>query len=295
MPEQVLLNIGPDHIQVTYERFGLPTWPPVFLIMGGGAQLISWPEGFCRELVRHSLQPIRFDNRDAGLSTHFNEAPVPDFTAAMAGDFSSVPYSLSDMAADTIGLMDALGFDSAHLVGASMGGMIAQTIAIEYPSRVRSLTSMMSSTGNPSVGQTDPTLFVRIGTPPGDRESYIEWRVKTQELIGSPGYAFDEAAAREVAGLSWDRDHDPSSLLRQSVAVLKSGDRTFQLQQLNLPTLVMHGRADKMIDVSGGIATARAIPHARLILFEGMGHSLPQPLWSEMAAQIASLIRVAEG
>lgn len=295
MPEQVLLNIGPGHIQIAFERFGQPTWPPVILIMGGGAQMIAWPEGFCHELVRQGLQPIRFDNRNAGLSTHFSQAPVPDFMAAMAGDFSTVPYTLSLMAVDTIGLMDALGFDSAHLVGASMGGMIAQTIAIEYPERVRSLTSLMSSTGDPSVGQYDPKLFAQIGQPPTDREGYIEWRVKTLELIGSPGYPFDAAAAREMAGLAWDRDHDPVALLRQSVAVIQSGDRTSKLQHLNVPSLVMHGKADKLIDVSGGIATAKAIPHSRLVLFDGMGHSLPQALWEQMAKEIARLIWFAEG
>ena len=153
--EESVQNVGPSKITIVYQRFGNPASPPVFMIMGAGAQMINWPEGFCVELARHDLHPIRFDNRDAGLSTHFSDAPVPDFPAIQAGDFSTISYTLSDMAADVVGLMDALGYDSVHLVGASMGGMIAQTIAIEYPHRVRSLTSIMSTTGNPSVGQPD--------------------------------------------------------------------------------------------------------------------------------------------
>ncbi len=153
--EESIQDIGPSRIKVVYQRFGDPTLPPVLMIMGGGAQMIAWPEGFCTELASHGLHPIRFDNRDTGLSTHFTDAPTPNFSAVQSGDFSTVTYTLSDMAADAVGLMDALGFDSVHLVGASMGGMIAQTMAIEYPERVRSLTSMMSTTGDRSVGQPE--------------------------------------------------------------------------------------------------------------------------------------------
>lgn len=295
MPEEKARNVGPARIEVVYERFGDPASPPVLLLMGGGAQLIAWPEGFCEELAGRSLQPIRFDNRDTGLSTHFNDAPLPNLAAALAGDFSSVSYTLSDMAADTVGLMDALGFDSAHLVGASMGGMIAQTVAIEYPARVRSLTSIMSTTGDRSVGQPDYTALGGLGAPPqDDRQGFIDWQVRALKAIGSPGYPFDEAAAVERAGRAWDRDHDPLGMLRQSVAVLKSGDRTEQLRSLRMPTLVIHGAADKMCDVSGGRATAAAIPGAELVIFEGMGHGLPQPLWPEFAARIADLVHRVE-
>ena len=296
MNEEILQNIGPSKIQIAYERFGDPSSPPVFLIMGGGAQMTAWSEGFCMELVKRGLQPIRFDNRDAGRSTHFTNTPAPDFKAAMSGDFSSVSYSLSDMAADTVGLMDALGFKSVHLVGASLGGMIAQTIAIEFPSRVRSLTSMMSSTGARNVGQVDLSIFAEMGSPPyDDRDAFIKWRVKSLQVIGSTVYPIDEKTAAENAGISWDRDHDSTALLRQSVAVLKSGDRTENLRQLKIPTLVIHGTTDRMINISGGIATAEAIPGAEFKQFEGMGHGIPPALWREVATLIASLVKGITG
>ncbi|HVZ56689.1 MAG TPA: alpha/beta hydrolase [Chitinophagaceae bacterium] len=287
-------QVGPSAIRIAFQRMGGSASPPVLLIMGAGAQLIAWPDGFCRELMNRGLQLIRFDNRDSGLSTHFSQAPKPDFAAVMRGDFTTVTYTLSDMAADTVGLMDVLGLGQVHLMGASMGGMIAQTIAIEFPGRVRSLTSIMSTTGNPAVGKTDYMLLSQLGAPPPDRPGYIEWRVRCLKALGSPTYPFEEQAARELAGISWDRDHDPLALARQSVAVLKSGDRTPQLRQVQVPTLVIHGKADRMIDASGGIATANAIPHARLVLFEAMGHSLPAPLWADLAELVADHVQGAE-
>lgn len=290
-----VFNVGPTKIKMVFQRFGDAALPPVFLIMGGGAQMINWPEGFCMELASRGLHPIRFDNRDTGLSTHFTDAPVPDFSAVQSGDFSTVTYTLSDMAADTIGLMDALGYNSVHLVGASMGGMIAQTVAIEYPERVRSLTSMMSTTGNSLVGQPDWSALANLGAPPhDDRKGYIDWQVRSLKAIGSPKYPLDEDYAAQNAGRAWDRDHDPLGMLRQSVAVLKSGDRTEKLRAIQIPTLVIHGENDKMVDVSGGRATAAAIPDARLVTFEGMGHGLPKQLWAEFADQIAELVHRAE-
>ncbi len=243
----------------------------------------------------HNLHPIRFDNRDAGLSTHFSDAPVPDFSAIQSGDFSTESYSLSDMAADTVGLMDALGYESVHLVGASMGGMIAQTIAIEYPHRVRSLTSIMSTTGDPTVGQPDYSVLANLGAPPyNDRQAYIDWQIKSRQALGSPKYPLDEKYVAQIAGRAWDRDHDPFGMMRQAAAVIKSGDRTEHLRSIKIPTLVIHGVSDKMIDISGGRAVAAAIPGAELVTFEGMGHELPKPLWSELAVRIASLIYRAE-
>ena len=276
---------------MAYQRFGNPALPPVFLIMGAGAQMINWPEGFCVELASRGLHLIRFDNRDAGLTTHFSDAPVPDFSAIQSGDFSTVTYTLSDMAADTVGLMDALGYDSVHLVGSSIGGMIAQTIAIEYPQRVRSLTSIMSTTGDSSVGQPDYSVLGNLGSPPyDDRQAYIDWQIKSRKAIGSPKYPLDEKYVAHIAGLAWDRDHDPLGMMRQAVAVIKSGDRTEQLRSLKMPTLVIHGESDKMINISGGRAVAAAIPGAELVTFEGMGHELPRALWSEFATKIANLI-----
>lgn len=295
MTEEKALNIGPSKIDIAYQRFGGPDAPPVFLMMGAGAQMISWHDGFCAELVSRNLQVIRFDNRDTGLTTHFINAPIPDFQAVMKGDFSTASYTLSDMAADTIGLIDFFGFEQVHLVGASMGGMVAQTVAIEYPSRVKSLTSIMSTTGNPSVGQPDYTALSTLGKPDYEnREEYIQWRMKALKAIGSSFYPFDEEATIANIGLSWDRDHDPLGMVRQSVAVLKSGNRTSLLEKLQIPTLVLHGKVDKMINVSGGIATAEAIPNSKLVLFEQMGHGLPQPLWREFADLISGLINQVE-
>jgi pimeloyl-ACP methyl ester carboxylesterase len=295
MTEEKARNVGPSGIDIVYQRFGDPESSPVFLIMGGGAQMIAWPDGFCEELVRLDVQPIRFDNRDTGLSTHMENAPPPDLAAAIAGDYSSASYTLSDMAADTAGLMDYLGYDSVHLVGASMGGMIAQTLAIEFPGKVGSLTSMMSTTGDKSVGQPDYSSLSHLGAPPrDDRQGFIDWQVRSLKAISSPGYPFDEVAVADRAGRAWDRDHDSSGMLRQSVAVLKSGDRTEKLRMVNVPTLVIHGAGDKMCDVSGGRATAAAIPGSELVIFDGLGHGFPQPLWKDFATLIANLVGRAE-
>jgi pimeloyl-ACP methyl ester carboxylesterase len=292
--EEKALNVGPSGIEMAYERFGDPRAPPVLLMMGGGAQMISWPEGFCAELVRRGVQAVRFDNRDAGRSSHFHDAPPPDLQAALAGDFSSACYTLSDMAADTVGLLDVLGLDRAHMVGASLGGMVAQTIAIEHPGRVRSLTSMMSTTGDRAVGQADVAALAGLGAPPEDRAGFVDWQVRAFRVIGSPGFDFDEAAAADRAGRSWDRDHDRPGLVRQAVAVLASGDRTPRLRLLQVPALVLHGAADVMCDVSGGRATAAAIPGAELVIVDGMGHSLPRALWPDLAARITDLVHRAE-
>jgi pimeloyl-ACP methyl ester carboxylesterase len=199
------------------------------------------------------------------------------------------------MAADTIGLIDALGFDKVHLVGASMGGMIAQTIAIEFPSRIKSLTSIMSTTGSLNIGQPDIKSLFHLGEPPyNDRQGYIDWRVKSLKAIGSPEYMFDEESTSRTAGLSWDRDHDPFGMMRQSVAVLKSGDRTSKLKDLKIPTLVIHGDSDKMVNVNGGIATADAIPNAKLKIFKGMGHGFPKELWNEMTNLITEHVKTSD-
>ncbi|MBB6555211.1 pimeloyl-ACP methyl ester carboxylesterase [Nonomuraea rubra] len=295
MGEEKAFEVGPAKIEVTYERLGDPQAPPVLLVMGAGAQLIHWPEGFCAELVARGCQVIRFDNRDAGLSTHFHDAPEPDLPAALAGDPSSASYTLSDMAADTVGLLDALGLDSAHLVGASLGGMIAQTVAIEHPARIRSLTSMMSTTGAPGVGGPDREALSRMtGPPPAAREDVIEHWVKAFLLVGSPGYPSGEDELRERATRAYDRAYDPAGVTRQSVAAIASGDRTERLRSVRVPALVIHGAADLMCDVSGGRATAEAIPGAELVVIDGMGHHLPRALWPELAARIAGLVHRIE-
>ncbi|MEU8465763.1 alpha/beta fold hydrolase [Streptomyces sp. NPDC029003] len=295
MSEQKAFEVGPSGIEVAYERFGDPRDPAVLLIMGIALQMLGWPEGFCAELAGRGVQVIRFDNRDVGLSSHFPDAPVPDVRAALAGDLSSVSYDLSDMAADSIGLLDALGIDGAHLVGLSMGGAIAQTAALEHPGRVRSLTSMMSSTGDPRVGRPKPEALGALAGPVAtEREEVVERMVRTVRVLGSPGFPFDEAAVRDRARRSFDRAHDPLGVARQAVAAIASGDRTARLASLTVPTLVIHGSDDVMCDVSGGRATAGAVPGAEFVTFEGMGHDLPRALWPEIASLITDLVRRAE-
>jgi pimeloyl-ACP methyl ester carboxylesterase len=262
--------------------------------MGLGAQLIAWPDGLCNALVEAGLHVIRFDNRDAGESTHMTSAPPPNFMAAMAGDFSTVSYTLSDMASDTVGLLDALGIASAHIVGASLGGFIAQTIAIEHRSRLRSLTSIMSTTGDRSVGQPHPAVMAAFGGPPPvTREDAIQRAISMFEITRSPGFEADVRTVAESAGRAYDRGFDLTGMVRQAVASMASGDRTPQLRKLTVPTLVIHGTADNVCDVSGGRATATAIPGATLLEIEGMGHNMPRGTWPRLTEAIAAHVRVA--
>jgi pimeloyl-ACP methyl ester carboxylesterase len=290
-------HVGPAGIDIAYQRAGKPDAPVVLLIMGIAAQSIHWPDAFCNALVEAGLQVIRFDNRDAGLSTHLTDAPPPNLPAVLAGDLSSASYTLSDMAADTVGFLDALGFGKAHMVGASMGGFIAQTIAIEHPERVRSLTSMMATTGNIQVGQPSPDVLREVfsGPPANTRDEVIQQRVRAFRAVGSPGYPADDREVAARAGRAYDRSHDPIGVARQAVASVASGDRTERLRRLDVPTLVIHGLADRMCDVSGGRATAEAIPGAELVLIEGMGHDLPPGLRRQLAGRIAEFVWRAEG
>ena len=295
MSVEIASAAGSSGIDVAYERFGDREEPSVLLVMGLATQMLGWPDEFCSALVARGLHVIRFDNRDVGLSTHFYDAPAPDVMAALAGDASSASYTLSDMAADSVGLLDALELDSAHIVGASMGGMIAQTVAVEYPDRVRSLTSIMSTTGDHEVGQAKPEAIAALLSPPASsREEAIDLTLSIFRVIGSPGFELDEADLRERAGLSYDRGEDPVGVGRQLLAILASGDRTAPLQSLSVPVLVLHGAADPLVDVSGGRATAQAIPNAELVVVEGMGHDLPRALWPEITARIAALVQRAE-
>jgi pimeloyl-ACP methyl ester carboxylesterase len=271
-------EVGPARLDIAYERLGDRDATPVLLLMGLGSQLIAWPDGFCDALLRHGLQLIRFDNRDVGESTHVTGS-----------------YTLSDMAGDAVGLLDALELASAHLVGVSMGGFIAQTIAIEHPGRVRSLTSMLSSTGDRADGQLPPEaqqLFV--GMPTLTREDAVNRMGEVLRVIGSPAYPPDPAVVAERTRRAFDRAFDPLGMARQGMAVLASPDRTQKLRELHVPALVIHGAADKMVDVSGGRATAAAIPGAELIVIEGMGHDLPPPLWPQFADKIAATIARGE-
>lgn len=289
MTIEIATKVGPARIDIAYERFGDRTAPPVLLIMGLGAQLIVWPDAFCDQLVGRGLQVIRFDNRDAGQSTHFKQAPFPNIPAVMGGDRSTAPYTLSDMAADTVSLLDTLGIERAHLVGASMGGFIAQTVAIEHPARVLSLTSIMSSTGDRTVGQAQPAaMSIFTASPATSREEAIQRALEASKLIGSPGFPFEPERVAAVAGRAYDRGFDPAGIVRQAAAVIASGDRTPRLRDLRVPTLVIHGLADPLVDPSGGRATAAAIPGARLVEIDGMGHSIPLPLVPRLVDEIAA-------
>jgi len=292
-PDETAHNVGPAQIDITFRRSGSTDAPPVLLIMGGAAQLIHWPDPFCNALVDAGLQVIRFDNRDAGLSTHITGAPAPDLPAVLAGDFSSASYTLTEMAADTVGLMDALDISTAHIVGASMGGQIAQIIATQFPQRVRSLVSMMSSTGSKSVGQVDPVVLREVfGKPVGSsRDEWIQHRVMAMRTVGStPEFPSDVGELTARVALAYDRDHDETALARQAVATVATGDRTEQLRRISTPTLVIHGLADRMCDPSGGRATADAIPGAELVLIDGMGHSLAPGLRPRLASLISEFI-----
>jgi pimeloyl-ACP methyl ester carboxylesterase len=242
---------------------------------------------------------VTFDNRDAGLSTHLHEVTPPAADAVMAdlaaGRTPELPYRLSDMAADVIGLMDALEIESAHLAGISMGGMLVQQAAISHPERVRSLTSIMSSTSEPGLPGPTPEASAALMTPaPSERSAYIEHSVRTARVFGSPGFPFDAAAYGELMGQTFDRAFDPKGIGRQLAAVFGSGDRTPGLAKLRVPSLVIHGDADPLIPLSGGEATARAIPNAELLVIAGMGHDLPEGAWPTITEAISKHTQAAE-
>ncbi len=288
MTIEIARGVGPARIDIAYERLGDLADPPLLLIMGLGAQLVAWPDAFCAELVARRFHVIRFDNRDVGESTHFTG--IPNFAAAMLGDTSTAAYTLSDMAADTAGLLDALGIASAHVVGASLGGFVAQTLAIEHRARVRTLTSIMSSTGARDVGQPHPaTAALFAGGPPMTREQAMERAQRGAQLIGSTALGLDLDGVAERAARAFDRGFDATAFVRQGVAVIASGDRTPRLRTLDIPTLVIHGTADQLVDPSGGRATAAAIRGAKLVEIEGMGHDLPRAAWPRVVDEVAAL------
>jgi pimeloyl-ACP methyl ester carboxylesterase len=276
-------------IDLCFQEMGDPDGEPLVLVMGLATQMLAWDEGFCGLLVERGFRVIRFDNRDIGRSTKIVSAGVPRRLDMMRGRRAGAPYLLRDMAADTVGLMDHLEIESAHVVGASMGGMIVQTLAIEQAERVRSLVSIMSNTGSRWTGMPSrKAMAVLLGRPPKGRDAAIERAVKTFTVIGSPGYPFDEERVRRVSGRSYDRGHSAAGVLRQLHAITASGDRTRALREVRVPATVIHGASDPLVRPAGGRATARAIPGARLKLIEGMGHDLPRQLWPVFAEEIAA-------
>jgi pimeloyl-ACP methyl ester carboxylesterase len=278
-------KVGP--VDIVYETIGDPSDPPLLLVMGLGMQLIHWDLGLCELFAERGFHVIRFDNRDAGLSTKI-DAPVPNVMRLMAGLPAEVPYRLSDMATDSFGLLDHLGIDRAHVVGTSMGGMIGQTMAIEAPERVLSLASMLSSTGDRRVGTPKLRVWsVLMRRAPRDRDAYMAYFARVLRMIGSPAYRPDDERVREIAGATFDRGHHPAATARQLGAILASGSRTAALRDLDVPTVVIHGESDPLVPLRAGLATARAIPGAELITIPGMGHDMPKELWPRFVEAIA--------
>jgi pimeloyl-ACP methyl ester carboxylesterase len=282
-------------IEIAYETFGDPSGRPLLLVMGLATQMLAWHEEFCGTLVDRGFHVIRFDNRDIGLSTHLHDAPPPNIMAAFGGDTSSASYTLEDLADDAVALLDHLSIDAAHVVGASMGGMIAQTIAIQHPARVHSLTSIMS-TPSPSIGSpTQEALTVLLSAPATSREEAVERAKQAYAVIGSPGYPLDVTWLEQVYGEAYDRGYDPVGVARQLMAIHASGDRTPALRSLQVPTLVIHGQDDPLVQVAGGHATAEAVPDAELLVIDGMGHNLPRELWPQLVGAIETVAGRADG
>ena len=282
-------------IELEYETFGDPAAPTLLLVMGLGMQLLGWDPELCRRLAARGFHVIRYDNRDVGLSTGFDEAGLPDL-AALFTDPSGAPYLLEDMAEDAAGLLAGLGIGAAHVVGVSMGGMIVQELAIRHPEAVRSLCSIMSTTGAREVGQPTPAALAALTAPPGaDREGAIERGLRTWRVLESPAYPHTDEQLRDTTAAAYDRANRPAGSARQLAAILGSPDRTERLRALRVPTQVIHGEADPLVDVSGGRATAAAIPDARLLLLPGMGHDLPEALWDRYVDAIVANAQRAEG
>jgi pimeloyl-ACP methyl ester carboxylesterase len=271
-------------IEIEYETFGEPTNPAVLLIMGLGAQLTRWPLPFVEQLVARGYFAIRYDNRDIGLSTKFDGAPVPELPALigamMTGQKPDVPYTLNDMAADAVGLLDALDIRRAHVMGASMGGMIAQLVAAEYPDRVLSLTSIMSSTGNPGLPPSKPEAMAVLTSRPtaSDREAIVAHGIRGEKVIGSPGYPVAEDVLRARVERDFERMFYPAGVGRQLAAVVSNGDRRAALATIKAPTMIIHGADDPLVPVEAGRDTAATIPGAQITEVPGMGHNLPEPL-----------------
>ena len=278
--KELFATVAPD-VRLCYQTFGSPEGEPLVLVMGLGGPMTWWDPGFCTMLAEAGFHVVRFDNRDVGRSSRLRARVTRgQLVKAFMGRGNRPPYTLDDMAGDAFGLMDHLGWDSAHVVGVSMGGMIVQTMAIDQPARVRSMTSIMSTLGKRSVGWQHPSLLpVLIAKRGAGREAYVESSAKTWKLIGSPAYPIDEAEARTRAEETFDRGVSASGVMRQMLAILNQPNRSRGLTSLRIPASVVHGAADKMVHVSGGRATARAIPGAELLIIDGMGHDMPKELY----------------
>lgn len=290
-------KVSANGIDIEYHSFGAADAASILLIAGLGLQLIGWTLPFCNALASMGFRVIRFDNRDVGLSTHFAEAQVPDFTAVAAalarGERPEIPYTLYDMADDAEGLLDALGIEQAHMVGRSIGGMIAQLVAGQHPGRTLSLTSIMSSSGYPTLPAPTPdamsVLTNRLPHPLRDPQGFLDHSVRAARVLSSPDFPFDEAAQRTQALAAAKRAYNPAGFGRQIAAVVAGGDRRALPNTITAPTLVLHGTADPLIPLAAGEDTAANIPGAQLRVFEGMGHEIPPELYQPMAKAIATM------
>jgi len=292
-------TIQSNGIFIEYDTFGDSSFPPLLLIMGFSGQMILWDPEFCEKLAKQGLYVIRFDNRDVGLSSKIEDAMDYDFNelaaAILQGRKVQAPYTLDDMAADAIGLMDSLGINKAHVLGNSMGGMIAQIMAIKYPDRLYSLISMSSTTGDPAItaGISIDKDFQPISptSVPHERDANIEYMVNGMRDLAGKGFEFDEDYIRGVAMVLYDRCFYPKGAERQLLAIMVSGNRKPLLANIKIPTLVIHGDADPLVPVEGGMDTARAIPGAQLLIVEGMGHDLPHEAWPQIIDAIFELTK----
>ena len=280
-------------IEIEYVTDGDPSDPPLLLVMGLGAQLTAWPEGFVDGLRKRGFFLIRFDNRDSGLSTKFDG--LPDIAALFSGtDVSSALYRVEDMADDAAGLLAALGIDKAHVVGVSMGGMITQALVINHPDLFLTATSVMSTTGDRAVGAPTGEAMTALLRPVAtSREEAIEASIEGSRVIGSPAYPTEERLLRVRAGEAYDRSYCPEGTARQLAAILASPDRTVGLNGVRIPFLVVHGDADPLVTPSGGAATAAAVPGSKLLTIPGMGHDLPEPLWDFITDAIVANTELA--
>jgi pimeloyl-ACP methyl ester carboxylesterase len=282
---ETVVDVGRG-ISLAYDEIG--EGEPLLVVAGLGQQLYSYATPFCEQLAERGYRVIRFDNRDVGTSTHMDYRP-PRFAEMLRGKFPPEQYDLTDMATDTVGLLDALDLSDVHIVGVSMGGMIAQTVAAQHPTRVRTLTSIMSNTGSRLVGRPALSTWRLLGSPPPrTREEAVARSLRMFRHIGSHGYPFDEEFVSELAGTGWDRDPTSAGTARQLAAIFRSGNRTRLLRNVTAPTLVIHGDRDRMVHPTGGKATAKAIPGARLETLRGMGHDLPRGAWPRILELIDS-------
>jgi pimeloyl-ACP methyl ester carboxylesterase len=294
MPGEQMVRVS-DEIELCYETFGDPSDPPLLLVMGLATQMLGWPDDFCRELAERGFHVVRFDNRDAGRSTHIKRRPA-GFGKMVLRPRKAAYYTLTEMADDAAGLLKALDLAPAHVVGASMGGMIAQSLAARHPELVRSLTSIMSTTGRRWVGQPAARIYPLLASrPAGGREQAIARTMKVFGLIGSRGLPQDTDGIRDIAERSYDRDHDAGGPARQLAAILASGDRTREVRRIKAPTLVIHGSDDRMVAPSGGRATAKNVRGAELLEIDGMGHDLPRAAWPRIIDAIERHARRAAG